>query len=74
MIIIIEKENESTEMSVARCSEGNISCSSTLVRTCNASSPTAVIKPPKAITQYNGECSASNQVNTKDVDMANIHL
>ncbi|WP_175547879.1 hypothetical protein [Ruminococcus flavefaciens] len=48
-IIIIEKLKDSTDVRVARCSDGNIFCSLAFVLTCSASSPIAAIKPPKLL-------------------------
>ncbi len=47
--MMTEKVSDSTEVRVARCWEGNMLCSSALVRTCRASSPTAARKPPNVI-------------------------
>lgn len=66
--------DDSTEVSVARCSEGNIFWRIALVRTCNASSPVADKKLPTATKKYHGECSARTPANTKDIVIANTHL
>ena len=70
----MEKQKESIEVSVARCSEGNMLCKRAFVRTCKASSPIEEIKPPKAMTRYKDECSAKIPASTKNVDTANIRL
>ena len=62
------------DVSVARCSEGNISCKIALVRTCKASSSTAAINPPNAIIQHMPECSVSSPIRTSNNEMVNIHL
>ena len=49
-IMIMENVNDSKEISVALCSEGNICCSFVFVRTCKALSASAVINPPIVMT------------------------
>ena len=74
IIIMTENEKDSAEVSVARCSEGNISCRIAFVRTCIASSPIAAKKPPNVITGHIDECSAKTPVNTSSIVITNTLL
>ena len=58
-IMITEKINDSIEIKVALCSDGNISCRIVFVLTWRASSPSAAAKPPAVISRYIPEYSAS---------------
>lgn len=69
--IIIEKVKDSIEISVALCSEGNISCRIVLVLTCKVSSPNAAINPPNVINRQMPECSNNNPKSTSAAVKAN---
>ena len=53
----MENVKDSIDISVARCSDGNISCKIASVRTCNASSLHAATNPPSVISTATPVCS-----------------
>lgn len=71
-IIITENVKDSIDMSVARCSDGNMFCKRVLVRTWSASSAIDDIKPPSAIRTYKPECSSAMADKITAVAIVNI--
>ena len=62
------------EISVALCSDGNMSCKVASVRTCSASSQNAEAKPPIIIKSHIPECSTATPNRTSAIVIANKSL